>query len=89
MLDQETESFNQTADAFEAQYGFRHNCKCAQDYTDGNVGEVTECFMGLVDDALRACEQMKTELETYRGLAAIALNQRDATENLPETTEDQ
>ena len=88
MLDQETEEFNRSADGFEAVYGFRHNCRCAQDYTEGNVGEVTECFMTLTDDALTACRRMQEELLAYRGLAKLALEKDDRPENLPEVPED-
>lgn len=65
-LDQESAAFAEIADEFEATYGFRHDCHCDSDYADGKVGEVTECYAGMIVEALAACARFKYENNQLR-----------------------
>lgn len=60
-LDQEGAAFAEMSDAFKQTFGFEHKCHCAEDYASGKVVEVTECFTGLVDEALLACQNLMEE----------------------------
>ena len=62
-LDQKETDFNNHRDDFVEQYGFDHECRCGQDYTEGNTTEVTACFVQLAFDALAACARMKENIE--------------------------
>lgn len=62
-LDQQETEFNNRRDEFVEQFGFTHECRCGQDYTDGNTTEVTACFIQLTYDALEACARMKETIE--------------------------
>ena len=62
-LDQQETEFNNKRDQFSEEYGFDHECRCGQDYTAGNVTEVTACFVQLAYDALAACARMKEQIE--------------------------
>jgi hypothetical protein len=75
-LDQETESFNDDAELFEKTFGFKHHCTCAQDYSSGDVVEVTRCFAQLTEDAMTACRRLKNHLDL-----ALALLQEAAQED--------
>jgi hypothetical protein len=57
-LDQESAAFAEIADEFESTYGFRHDCHCDSDYAEGKVGEVTECFAGMITESLAACANL-------------------------------
>lgn len=60
-LDQEGAAFEDMQDQFEATFGFRHKCKCAEDYASGNIVEVTECFTNMVSESLQACQELMQE----------------------------
>lgn len=60
-LDQEGAAFEEMADQFESTFGFRHKCRCAEDYSSGNLVEVTECFTTMVSESLEACQQLMQE----------------------------
>lgn len=60
-LDQESAAFNDSAESFFRIYGFKHECRCAEDYSSGNLAEVTKCFLGLSTDALDALSQKNYE----------------------------
>lgn len=60
-LDQEAAAFAEVADEFEQMYGFRHDCHCDKDYAEGRVGEVTECYAGMIVEALAACARLNYE----------------------------
>jgi hypothetical protein len=51
-LDQQQEEWKGKEAAFQRAYGFQHNCRCSEDYAEGKVTEVTECFMRLCNEAL-------------------------------------
>lgn len=59
---------------FQDLYGFEHNCRCAQDWIDGNTGLVSECYTKLCDDALTRCHEFKGQLaEAERTLVNLRL----------------
>lgn len=47
---------------FEDLYGFKHDCRCAQDWLEGNTGMVAECYTKMTDDALNRCHEYKGEV---------------------------
>lgn len=55
---------------FEDLYGFKHDCRCAQDWLEGNTGMVSDCFTRMADDALQRCFK-------YKGEVADLTRQRD------------
>lgn len=67
-LDQESAAFAEVADEFEAMYGFRHDCHCDKDYAEGKVGEVTECYAGMIVEALATCAQLNYENKHLKGM---------------------
>lgn len=65
---------------FEDMYGFKHECRCAEDWIEGNVGTVSKCYTQMTNDALEACLRMKGELaEKDRELASLRLQMLDPT----------
>lgn len=59
------------SEEFEELYGFPHDCRCVQDWEEGNCGVVSNCFMQLSDDALDQCHHYKgkvAELERTAGI---------------------
>lgn len=69
-LDQEAAAFAEVADEFELLYGFRHDCRCDQDYTEGKIGEVTECYAGMIIDALATCARLNYENKQLKALTS-------------------
>lgn len=67
-LDQEAAAFAEVADEFEAMYGFRHDCHCDEDYAKGRVGEVTECYAGMIVEALAACARFNHENKALKDM---------------------
>lgn len=61
-LDQEEAAFEQHKAEFRRVYGFDHDCRCSQDYTEGNLKEVTECFMNLTRQAMQRAGEATYEL---------------------------
>lgn len=72
-LDQEAAAFAEVADEFETIYGFRHDCRCDQDYTEGRIGEITECYAGMVVDALATCARLNYENKQLRSLTTTLM----------------
>lgn len=56
------EATRTSSEEFEELYGFPHECHCAADWENGDCGIVSECYMGLSDDALAQCHKFKGEL---------------------------
>lgn len=56
-LRQEQAPLNET-DAFLRTYGFEHDCRCAEDYEEGNVGYVSACWANMANDALGTCKEL-------------------------------
>ena len=73
-LDQQSAEFNDRAEhEFADRYGFVHKCKCDQDYTEGNLVEVTECYANMTLEALDACATLYAENKLLRGLIQNAV----------------
>jgi hypothetical protein len=49
-------------------FGFKHKCKCAEDYSSGNLVEVTQCFTTMVEEALESCQTLVQENYMLRGM---------------------
>lgn len=60
-LDQEGAAFEEMQDSFEETFGFKHKCRCAEDYSSGNLVEVTQCFTTMVEEALESCQTLVQE----------------------------
>lgn len=48
-------------------YGFAHICRCDEDYATENVGEVTQCWAKMAEDALETCRLFRTALGRIAG----------------------
>ncbi len=67
-LDQEQQAFRDAAADFARQYGFVHDCKCAEDYENGNTVEVARCFVNLTNQAMATlsyCNMENKQLRLY------------------------
>jgi hypothetical protein len=40
---------NELSDVFFDRYGFRHECRCAQDYIEDNTMHVPKCWVEMMD----------------------------------------
>lgn len=67
-LDQEEQAWADDREQFKRVYGFDHACTCAQDYSSGKLGQVTECFLGLASDALDACAGLNYENKVLKAM---------------------
>lgn len=72
-LDQEAAAFREIEGEFAKTYGFEHQCHCDSDYAEGRVGEVTECFAGMVTEALATCASFKYENDHLKTMVAQLL----------------
>lgn len=72
-MDQETAAFNAAEHEFADRYGFVHKCRCDQDYTEGNLVSVTECYANMTTDALEACATLYAENKLLRVLITKAM----------------
>jgi hypothetical protein len=61
------------SDDFEELYGFTHDCHCAEDWEEGNLGIVSTCYLDMTKDALdtlkemnEACKNMKATITQQR-----------------------
>lgn len=68
-LDQQQAEFEGMADEFESTYGFKHDCHCGEDYAAGRVGEITQCYHNMMQEALATCARMNIELKEVTGIA--------------------
>lgn len=73
-LDQEEQAFADDREQFKRVYGFDHACTCAQDYSAGKLGQVTECFLGLASDALDACAGLNYENKVLKAMLQEMIN---------------
>lgn len=78
-LDQEGAAFEDMQDQFEATFGFRHKCRCAEDYASGNIVEVTECFTNMVSESLQACQELMQENVMLRMMLTQIFQQTNTT----------
>lgn len=75
-LDQQSAEFNERAEhEFADRYGFVHKCKCDQDYSSGNLVQVTECYANMTVEALEACASLHAENKLLRTLIQKALGE--------------
>ena len=44
-------------------YGFPHHCHCRQDWDEGKVVEVSECYFRMSIDALEALEKIRRDFK--------------------------
>ena len=44
-----------------ARYGFKHECRCAEDWAEGNWAVVSVCYVSMIGDALDALEAINKE----------------------------
>lgn len=72
-MDQQAAEFNQLEHEFADRYGFVHKCRCDQDYSAGNMVEVTECYANMTVEALEACATLKAENTLLRKMIVSAL----------------
>lgn len=84
-LDQEAAEFNEFKADFEELYGFKHDCRCAADYQENKIVPVTECYIGMTDDALDTCARLNFENKT---MAAMLQSMIDLNNELIEQLED-
>jgi hypothetical protein len=60
--------------SFEDTYGFPHECRCAIDWSEGNLGVVSICYLEMCNDALDALAATRQELgATKSELAELKL----------------
>lgn len=81
LMDQEQAAFaNEVAPVFEAIYGFKHECHCAEDYANGNVGEITKCFYDLALDAMETCAKLKADNDQLKAISQSLIMALKATQ---------
>lgn len=59
----EQEEFNEDHKAFIEKYGFTHDCHCAADWEEGNLGVVSMCYLGMATDAMNTLADKIKELK--------------------------
>ena len=70
---EEQEALNESG-TFEDIYGFPHDCRCALDWNEGNLGVVSICYLEMCNTALDALSDTRKELAETKGeLAALKL----------------
>jgi len=93
-LDQEGAAFEEMQDTFEETFGFKHKCRCAEDYSSGQLVEVTECFTKMVGEALESCQtlvqenlMLRTMLTQIFAAAEVVETNEASTEPVTDETE--
>lgn len=76
-LDQEAAAFAEIQEQFAETYGFVHECHCDADYSSGKVVEVTECFAGMIVDALETCGRLNTENKALKEMLTVMFKLND------------
>lgn len=77
-LDQEGAEFQAQREQFAAMYGFDHDCHCAQDYAEGKLAQVTQCYLALTDDALETAARLNWENQTLQGMVNTMVSMNDS-----------
>lgn len=72
-LDQQEAEFAAGRERWNKLYGFDHDCHCSQDYTDGKLGQVTQCFMQLTSQALGRCAEATHEIKVFSAMLSEML----------------
>lgn len=76
-LDQAGAEFQAQREQFQQMYGFDHDCHCAQDYAEGRLAQVTQCYLGLTDDALETSARLNWENQTLQGMVESLVQMND------------
>lgn len=76
-LDQEAAAFAEISQQFADMYGFVHDCHCDTDYSSGKVVEVTECFAGMIVEALETCGRLNTENKALKEMLTVMFKLND------------
>lgn len=50
------------SDEFFQLYGFEHNCRCADDWAEGNLGLVSVCYLEMCREALDLLKTTRQEI---------------------------
>ena len=75
------------SDEFVELYGFQHECRCAEDWAEGNLGVVSVCYLEMCRDALEYLKQARKELaDKDAKLAQARIFLVEAGVNLDETS---
>lgn len=73
-MDQQAAEFNAKAEhEFADRYGFVHKCRCDQDFTEGKMVEVTECYANMTLEALDACAALYAENKLLTAILSKAV----------------
>lgn len=73
-MDQQSAEFNaKAAHEFADRYGFVHKCRCDQDFTEGKMVEVTECYANMTLQALDACAALYAENKLLTAILSKAV----------------
>ena len=73
-MDQQAAEFNAKAEhEFADRYGFVHKCRCDQDYVEGKMVEVTECYANMTLEALDACAALYAENKLLTAILSKAV----------------
>lgn len=75
------------SDDFAQTYGFEHNCTCADDWAEGNLGVVSICYLEMVSQALDKLEEARIELDKAKADNAELRMEMAANERNPEDAE--
>jgi len=68
----------EAAEEFKEMYGFDHDCHCKEDWEEGNVGLVSECYTKMVNEALKQCHLYKGEVaELERSILLLQMQIRE------------
>ena len=67
--EEEQNALNES-DTFKETYGFEHQCRCADDWAEGNLGVVSVCYLEMCNDALDALAAARTELAARKASEA-------------------
>lgn len=74
----EQDEFNDAHADFIERYGFKHDCRCAEDWNDGNLGVVSMCYLGMATDAMNTlADKIKEVKELNRDIARLKIELAD------------
>jgi len=79
-LKNEQDELNE-GDIYLDKYGFEHDCRCAEDWAEGNWAVVSVCYVNMCGEALEHLELVNTELRSLRAQlteAKMGLNAEDS-----------
>lgn len=62
----EQDTINES-DTFAEDYGFEHECRCAEDWAEGNLGVVSVCYLDMTKNAM---DTLRTERTMHKACRA-------------------